>query len=38
MKKKQRKKIKNFIELLTKALIAIAAVITAIVQLIEVLK
>ena len=38
MKKKQKKKIKNFIELLTKALIAIASVITAIAQLIEVLK
>lgn len=37
MKKKQKKKIKNFIELLTKALIAVAAVITAIAQLIEAL-
>lgn len=38
MKKKRKKKIKNFIQLLTKALIAVAAVISAIAQLIEALK
>lgn len=38
MKKKQKKKIKNFIQLIAKALIAIAAVISAIAQLIEALK
>ncbi len=38
MKKKQKKQIKNFIQLLTKALIAVAAVISAIAQLIEALK
>lgn len=37
MKKKQKKKIKNFIELLTKALIAVASVIAAIAELIEAL-
>lgn len=38
MKKKRKKKIKNFIQLLTKTLIAVAAVISAIAQLIEALK
>ena len=38
MKKKRKKKIKNFIQLLKKALIAVAAVISAIAQLIEALK
>ncbi len=37
MKKKQKKKVKNFIELLTKVLIAVASVITAIAKLIEAL-
>ena len=37
MKKKQRKKIKRFIELLTKLLIAAASVIVAIAELIEAL-
>lgn len=37
MKKKQKKKVKNFIELLSKFLIAVASVITAIAKLIEVL-
>lgn len=37
MKKKQRKKIKSFIELLTKLLIAAASVIVAVAELIEAL-
>lgn len=37
MKKKQKKKIKNFIELTIKALIAVASVIAAIAELIEAL-
>ena len=38
MNKKQKKKIKNFIQLVTKAFIAVAALISAIAQLIEALK
>ena len=38
MKKKQRKRIKSLLELITKAIIAIAALITALAQLIEALK
>ena len=38
MKKKQRKRIKSLLELITKAIIGIAALITAITQLIEALK
>lgn len=38
MKKKRNKKIKSLIQLITKALLAVAAVITAIAQLIEALK
>ena len=38
MKKKRKKALKNFIELMLKALLAIAAVINAIAQLIEALK
>ena len=37
MKKKQKKKIKNFIELTIKALLAVGSVISAIAQLIEAL-
>jgi hypothetical protein len=37
MKKKQKKKIKNFIELAIKALLAVGSVISAIAQLIEAL-
>lgn len=38
MKKKRKKALKSWIELITKALLAVAAVITAIVQLIQALK
>ena len=38
MKKKQKKKIKSLINLITKALITVAAVISAIAKLIEALK
>lgn len=38
MKRKHKKALKSWIELITKALLAVAAVITAIVQLIQALK
>jgi len=38
MKKKRKKKIKSLIELIAKAMIGLAALITAIAQLIEALK